>query len=248
MGLNSSIQFRDIESVAEAFKNRAVEAWSVNCGKQFMFKGIGYDAFEAVLNTLDTGDSNATYTVKVYEDIDNAKEIKSNTPDDGSFNFKLNNEIAETYSTIKRMGGGHFERSSIAAIAQKLESIEARLDDESKPHDDSLGLVGKLMEHPQIGPIIAGIAPVLVDLVVNALTGVKPGVKPAATLPATQQQQPATFARNAALNGIDEDKLINETVEALKAYDPMLLQHLQKLLTIAQADPHTFSLIIKALD
>lgn len=241
MGLSSSIQFRDIDSVTDAFNNRSVEAWSISQGKQFMFKGIGSDSFVTILKTLNDGDTTALYTVRVYEDITNEKEIKSNTPDDGSFNFKLNEDLRENYRSLRGVNE-YYGRSKESTIMQKLQEIETRLDEEERPAPvNELGIIGKLLENPTI----AGLVPTVLELIVNTLTGTK---APVNYMPPQINPPPASQARNAVLNGINEDKIIIEVVEQLKTYDPNLARHLQKLLEIAQNDSRAFNLIIQSLD
>lgn len=242
MGYSSSVQFRDTESVIEAFNNRGVEAWSISQGKQFMFKGIGHDGFESILKTLELGDSSALYTVRIYEDITCDKEIKSNTPDDGSFNFRLNEDMRESYRSIK----GFSNPSKDNAVLAKLDAIEKRMDDYEKPGaDDSLGIVGKLLDNP----VIAGIVPTLVEILVSSITGTKQPAKQFQQFPPQlPHSTPINPGRNAVLNGIDEDRIINEAIAKLKQYDPNLSAHLQKLVEIAEADQRTFTMIINALN
>ena len=121
MGLSSSIQFRDKEAVKQAYKNRDVDAWSIVCGKQFMFKGIGYDSFQDTIDLLAETDSNALYTAQVYEGIEDEKQIKNNTPCDGSFNFKFNEETARNYQIMRGIGVAPNE------VVSKLNAIEERL-------------------------------------------------------------------------------------------------------------------------
>src|SRR5574343_316699 len=88
----ASIQFNNLESVLNAYTNRGVDAWAIFQGSQFMFKGIGLSDLEQILNSLSNGGTNAVYKLKVFEEITDEKNIKNNTPDDGSFNFRLNSD------------------------------------------------------------------------------------------------------------------------------------------------------------
>lgn len=229
MGLSSSIQFRDKESVLEAYNSRGVKAWSIVCGKQFMFKGIGPETFETIINILDDGVSSATYTAQVYEDIEDEKQIKNNTPCDGSFNFKFNEEIRNTYNAIRGIGNGNGSNE----VLSKLNAIDARLTEmESEPaesdNDGGLGMIGKILNHPALLPV----APKIIEGIIGAILG------PGSNL--------ASMIGNAELPGHQENEA--PILERLKSHDPNLERHLQKLLALAETDNGTFQQIIKAFD
>jgi len=239
--MGQSIQFHDKESVIEAFQNRNVSAFSIWCGKQFLTKGIGEDAFTQFVDILEKGDSSALYTVKVYEDITDEKMIKSKTEDDGSFNFRLNEDIRDQYRLLRNGEGGYSSRAQESkenAILTRLGAIEAKLTEtDTGGEDDGLGIVGKLLNHPVIGSV----APKIIEVLLAAITG-----KPKEQFqPGPQQYLPAQYA---AINGIDEDRIISEAVTELKKYDPDLAKHLQKLVAIAQTNFSTFQVIVKSLD
>jgi hypothetical protein len=224
MGFSSSIQFREPLQIVEAFKNRGVDAWSITCGKQFMFKGIGEEDFSQIINTLAESDSSATYTVQVYEDIDDVKKIKNNTPNDGSFNFKLNEDLRQRIGLVKGYREG--EERSPNNIFVKLESIEKQLaelqaqDEEDSEQNNSLGMIGELLAHPVVSQVIG-----------KLITG-------AGAVGVVPQSESAMLYKNNESNAY----------EALKEHDPKLNQHLEKLLLVAKSDPQTFQAIIKNFD
>lgn len=224
MGFSSSIQFRDPVQIIEAYKGRGVEAWSISCGKQFMFKGIGEDDFAQIINTLAESDSYATYTVQVYEDIDEAKKIKNNTPNDGSFNFKLNEDLRQRIGLVRGYREG--EEKNPNNIFVKLESIEKQLAElqaeEPEPEkESSLGMIGELLAHPVISQVIG-------KLISGA--GAVGAIPPV----------------NMNMEKFTEEQ--NNPYEVLKNYDPDLNAHLEKLVLIAKNEPQTFQAIIKNFD
>src|SRR5574337_188524 len=227
-----TLQFSNKESVINAYDNRNVEAWAIHQGKQFMFKGIGRDELITILDSISKGGTNAIYTLKVFEDIDDLKAIKNNTPDDGSFNFRLNaDEMIVTQSA-------YTSALSNMAIAKKLEEIEERLnrdeleevEETEKP--ESLGVIGKILDHPAITPLI----PVLMEKIISTIFKNEP-----------TQADKLKYAPSMAINGITEDELIKSLIEKLKLYDKNIIIHLNKLIEIAETNPVLFNSIISAL-
>lgn len=223
----SAIQFNNLQSVLLAFQNRGVDAWALWQGKQFMFKGIGETDLKMILDSLENGATNAIYTLKVFEEIEDEKKIKSNTPDDGSFNFRLNSDRMELTQSA------YTSAYSNAAIVKKLEEIEKRLDEDEVVEEKSgLGKIGEVLDHPVIAPLI----PIVLEKVLTAIFSKNP-------VPQNQlNYQPAM-----ALSGIDEDAAEKEVIEKLKKHDPQLLEHLSKLLEIAETNNPLFQVIIKSL-
>lgn len=228
-GTSSSVQFKNKNAVLDAYTDRDVMAWSIWQGKQFMFKGWGLEELEPVIEALSSGGTNAIYTLRVYEDLEDKRQIKSNAVDDGSFNFRLNDERQEITN------GQYWRNDNREHILEKLERIEARLDEEPEVKtNSSLGKIGDILEHPAILPVV----PVLVEKVLTALLGGNPPAQPKLNYSAPQ-----------SLAGIDsnEDELIRISIEKLKQYDPELPQHLAKLVEIAETNPSVFKALINSL-
>lgn len=97
MPVGRAIQFRGINTVLDCYKNNNIPAFAVCYDKNINFKYSGDDMQEgetmlqSFLELLKKHDSNATYTLRLYEDL-NGKQIRSNTDYDMSFNFVLNEE------------------------------------------------------------------------------------------------------------------------------------------------------------
>jgi hypothetical protein len=237
MGL--SIQFRSREQVLQAYENRDVEAWSLWCSKQFLFKGIGQESLKAMLDVLCNGATNAIYTLRIYEGIDNEREIKSNTPDDGSFNFRLNDEGQSlTPEQISRTYNGNAILSKLEVITNRLDEIESREDQE--PEKDN-SAIGKILEHPAI----AGILPIILERVASAIMGGNEAKTGRSTMPVLTRP-------NATINGVpgesqDLTPEIKNVVKELMNFDENLLQHLHKLLELAQTNRTLFNTLINSL-
>lgn len=222
----ASIQFKGVDSVIEAYENREVAPWSIWQGKQFMFKYEGNNVAEgaqqltATLELLKES-SNAIYTLKVYEDLKGGK-IKSNTADDGSFNFKLNGDeqtiTQNQYASLKYND----------KLSERLERIEQALlerEDEEPEPENKLGVIGEIISHPTIAPIVQNIVAAIFS----------------------KGQSPAQTPR-VALSGVNDESELKEAVEALKKHDSKLTEHLQKLAALAEQSPESFKFLLTTLD
>lgn len=230
-GSSSSIQFKNRNSVLDAYSDRDVKAWSIWQGKQFMFKGWGLEELEPIIDLLGNGGTNAIYTLRVYEDLEDKRQIKSNSVDDGSFNFRLNDERQEITNSQ------YWKNDNRENILDKLTRIEARLDEEDTEvkTNKSLGKLGDILEHPAILPVV----PLLIEKVLSALLG--PNNQ-------AQQQPQLNYTAPQSLAGIDSnDDLIRINIEKLKKHDPDLGTHLSKLVEIAETNPTLFKAIINSL-
>lgn len=229
----SSIQFRDSEAVLAAYLNRNCPAWGLFQGKQFMFKYEGSTVQEGeaalteVLDMLGNGSTNAIYTLKVYEDF-SGKKIKENTPCDGSFNFRLNDEN----QVITNSQASSFKKQDL--ILEKLAVLEARMDSENEEEEEedetekALGKIGSYINHP------------VVAMIAQALF---PGTKLPALAPAAPGQTLGNVPAAAT-----PDQQIEQALEILKQRDPKLHEHLGKLAAMAVHQPANFEFLIKTLD
>lgn len=226
----SSIQFKGIDGVINAYENRKVAAWSLWQGKQFMFKYEGNDleqGAEQLQATLDllAESTNAIYTLKVYEDLPGHK-IKSNTPDDGSFNFKINgDEQAITQNQYGVIRNNNAIADRLTAIEQKLNEQEEYVD---VPEENKLGVIGDIISHPVIQPFVSQI--------IAALFAKK------SDAPAPPQMQ------RVAISGINDDAEITAAIADLKQYDGQLAAHLVKLAALAKSSPDSFKFLLTTLD
>lgn len=229
----SSVQFRDIDGVIKAYENRDVPAWSLWQQKQFMFKYEGTSLDEGAQQLEDTlkllgQSSNAIYTLKVYEDLPGGK-IKSNTPDDGSFNFKINGEEQQiTQGQYASLKYNNDLRQELAEIKEKLAAIEEEGEEEPEP-ENKLGVIGDIISHPVLQPIIQ-------SFMASLLTT-------KSALPAAPPQM-----QRVAISGINDDVVLNEAVNQLKECDPKLPEHLAKLAKMAKENPQGFNFLIATLD
>lgn len=234
-----SVQFRSLDAVLTAYENRNCAAWAICQGSQFMFKYEGSDAAEGaaqlqtILEAIAEG-SNAVYTLKVYEDMPKGQKIKSNTPHDGSFNFRLNEESQIiTNGQYLRMNNTKELENKIAALEARLQEQE---EEDDEPEEDEtqkmLGKIGNLMSNPvvqQLASMIFG--PNKLPQMPTALAGIP---------------SPGSIATNS--DTAAEDARINAAVATLKTKDTNLADHLQKLADIAEKQPQNFAFLLNTLD
>lgn len=220
----ASVQFRNIDSVLMAYRDRDVPAWAMFQGKQFLFSYSGSDIIEGeeylrkILEMIS--ESAAIYTICIYEDLPTGK-IKSNTPHDGSFNFRLNE-----YEPSQRMISGV---SSNYALEKKVEDLSNKLDmllnEEEEPEQENnlIGQINQIMEIPGVKELAMSIAGMF--------------IKP--------QPQPVA----GAINGPEEGKL-NQALSALMEMGeaaPILIDKMIRLNEIRKENPKLFETYISYL-
>lgn len=229
--MSGSIQFKGTKAVLEAYDNNDVAAWAIFESKRMMVKHTDRDFLEAYLKNLQECGTNATYTLKVYEDVTDRKQIKENTPCDGSFNFKVftfdeYENVREDSAPIQRYKG--VMAQEIREIKEQLQQVLSERTNEEPP--SRLGIIGEIMESP-LGPYVG-------QIIQNWLA-------PAGrTLSAAVGNLPASStAGNGGTSGSLQD-----TINSLRQYDPRINEHLAKLLKIATDDLPSFQFLIKTLD
>lgn len=250
------IHFRGLDDTLEAFENRGVEAWSIFSGRNMNFKGTGKEELREMLETLKRGCGSSAFALKVYEGVSDAEEIKSNTPDSGSFMFVLN-EPVNRYNPEVAMYKLEQNQQRISAldriaetnahILQRLEALENREAEEEEEEEkpNNLGVIGDILGHPSIAPV----APMLVESVIKAIVGAFGGGTD------SPQRAPAPAATTMGALGTipspattDDEREIASAIAVLKEHDEKLPEHLKKLARIATADPGSFKFLLTSLE
>jgi hypothetical protein len=228
-----SIQFFGKDQVIQAFQNRNVDVFSIFQHKQMLTKGKGDAEFSAFIELLCSGTSNAIYTVYVYEDLEDHKAVKSNTPNDGGFNFRLNDESQLiTGQQYNRMGVQNQLLQEIQLLRKEVKDLqeEEEAEEAEKPHN--LGMIGDIMSHPAVSPIV----PFIVQHIVSQIMGVPINL---------QTMQNAQSLGNIPA---EEETKLQQGIAILKKHDPNLGTHILKLATIAEKDKPGFNYLIGVLN
>lgn len=216
--MGMTVQFNNKESVLKAYDSRNVEAWSLFQNKQFLFKGLGISELENVLTAISEGGTNAIYTLKVYEGIDNPELIKSKTDDDGSFNFRLNSDNQEMSAS---------QLTSYRLINERLSKLEQEPEiDNEEIEVNEKSIVGEILGNPAIAALI----PILVEKFMKFLDS-KPSV------PNTLPQSNVIGAGNPAM-----------AIEKMKMIDPNFENHVEKLHKLASKNKPFYDSLICNLD
>jgi hypothetical protein len=232
--ISRSVQFEGIPSVVRAYQNRNVAPWAIFCNNQFMFKYQGNkiaDGVKVLHDTLDAiaeTNSPAVYTLKVYEDLKGG--IKSNTPDDGSFNFRMHSGAIGAVSN----GSNKEILDEIKGLHLRIDSI-TNGDDGDEP--DAIGQIERVMEIPGVKEVVTGLLGML-------MPGNPTAPRALAGVPQAATQQPAATDQS---DQIYLSESILQSLQILLHADPQLEEHLLKLATMAEKNPGQFKMLIGML-
>lgn len=183
MSVSKAVHFRSKDSIIEGYLNRKVPAFAVFQQGQFIFKyeGQSLEEGEQLLDSwidmLDNDRSAAIYTVCVYEDLKEGTKIKSNTPYDGSFNFRLYDQAAgylppDRYNVYQSQGGNvKALLDKFEAQQQEIERLREELEERDKEPENKLGMIGEILKHEQFGPIAVGLIERLTNTVLDNVLG-----------------------------------------------------------------------------
>jgi len=243
----AGIQFRGVEQVMQAFENRDVDAWSMWQGKQFLFKGYGEADLRAILESIAVNSTNAIYTIRVYETINDVKNIKEKSECDGSFNFRLDDERQEiTGAQYSRFTQNNSVFNRLAAIEEKLNNPPPADDDEE---EETIGSVAiDIMKNPDKALKWA-------EVIRNIFSFNQPQQPPGSVrhlpISTTIQQQPASMGNvTQPAKELTEQELerLDKVTDLLFLKDPDFLVHLEKLAQIAENNPKKFKSLLTMLE
>ena len=235
-----AVHFRGRGVAIQAFENRNSKAWALFTGKQFLASYVAEDndsaavALDQYLGLMDQPGNIAVYTIKVYDDIPADGKIKSNTPDDGSFNFRLHEPSGAAAVTGVGSSAGNWEMMQLLKkMDARIEELEKAGPDDEPEEKNIVGQIKGFLEIPGMQAIIYGL--------VQKLTGSSSpapalGNAPGAAAPIVNQDAE-----------LQTDPEVMEYGQALEAYKvirnsgmPNILNVLQRLAYIAQTDQEKF--------
>lgn len=246
----ASLQFIGIDQIVKAFNYRQAELWAIFDGRRLIHKGEGADALREFLDMIAGSQTTATYILKIYDDLDDAKAIKSNTPDDGSFNFKLHQYQGSGEGGIVRR---HYGDPVQAEILARLDGIEGKISGVGEPGEDDEDGFGEQLQTAVIGmlqdpnklknflDIFRSSAPTG-----GALTG---PYRPASVGSANPGSgSPAAPTLGGQPLTAESLQRIGDIIETLARHDPNIVEHLDKLAKLAERSPKKFSSILAIFD
>lgn len=245
------VQFKGVDSVVTACENRKAAAWSVWAGRQFMFKGNNADELETLLQSLE--DSTEVYTLKVYDELKDVKQIKEKTECDGSFNFQLKEPEASGYRR------GEFTEKIVGEISTLKQMIAER--DRDAEDDEPKGIFGQIDKY-LADPVRMQNAISVIGMIRGIITGnpqhIMNALPPGSlgNIPATQPAGHGINTVTGSSNGNNADMiseknpdiLLSEAITRLKSVDRNLHIHLDKLATLAENDRNSFDFLLQSLE
>lgn len=244
--MSSIIQFRGVEPTLAAYELKGVEFWAVFQGKELCHKGEGTDDLRRYLEMVKKGGTEGTMLLKVYEDVDSVKQIKANTPADGTIGFC----VADSYGGPGTNTAWYMEKLKMEAEIRELKEGEK----EDKTVGGKIGnaLLGLLDEPNELVQLIGslrdlfrGPGPVAAPAIgrVNTFAPMQVAPEPVAIMPGN------TVTQNIS-SMTEEEKLrrLGASLDTLEKNDTKVVEHLEKLAKIAVDNPSQFKMLLMMLD
>jgi hypothetical protein len=255
MSRSTACQFRGDRQVLGAYNNQAIPAFAVCNGPNMLMKYEGDDMVEGenqlreFIRMLQAGESQALYTLRLYEDHKAGSKIKANTAHDLSFNFSLWTDdedipYARRRSAVNAQIEERFERLE-KLILEKPEEEE---EEQGKEVSGVMSVISSILKMPevqaQIGNITANVMKSIFNFIpmgkeriqqVAGIQGVDSGIKqeegPDLNL-SQEQAQHESDVLNAQVwqsLGVDQQRKILTAIRKLSAIDGELGDHLLQL-------------------
>jgi hypothetical protein len=246
--MGASIQFRGVKETLKAFDLLDCPVWAVGQGKDpVQFRGEGADDLAKLLEMLAANGSGAIYSLRVYDDLDNARDIRAKTEHSGGFNFQLANYDGQ--------GGGYYEKLKLEERIKELES-------EKEEEEEEGGIMGKignavlgmLQNDPErlIGILKAGkellsmpTAPAVIGNVIRDFA------RPQEPQPQPNFTNDSNAKKTDTVMNISDDEKMQRVAAAfdeLEKNDPQFLIHIEKLAKISRENPQMFKMLLMNLD
>jgi hypothetical protein len=244
--MGHSVQFAGIDTVIRAYNMREEEKfWAVFQSKSLLMRGEGEGDLISFLQLLEQNGSQAIYTLKVYDNVNDYRQIRERTEASGSFNFQLHKE-------------GQGRSDYYMKIEERLKVLESGDSDE----DEDTGVLGK------IGSGLIGVLgdPDKLTSVINSLPAIIGSIKDLIRTPGGVQaigNIAREYAGAVVNSNIREKSKENNTtqmsaeekmqriaaaIDKLERNDKNILQHLEKLAELSESNPQLFKMLTKNLD
>lgn len=244
------VQFFGIDSVLDAAKNFKCAAWAIFIRSSLFMKYEGDDMSDSIamleqcLTSLEPSGTDAVYTIKFFEPVDN-KPIKINEKSvctAGSFNFKLTDPAMREQQRLGYAAQSTGLLNQVNQRIDKLEELFVRFMEQTEPEPE---------EEPET------VGTVLIDALKNPdhLMSLINAGKMLLGIPIQQQAQPhviGTINQPAAQQPVEYDEQmiarLQTAVNTLEQNDPKLVEHLEKLAAMSVNDKGTFQFLLSMLD
>lgn len=237
----SDIQFYGKSKVLQAYDARGVSCWSLWQGNDFLQTGDTKDELDTYLTML--GGSKARYQLRVHKDV-TADEIDNKTACHGSFRFLLTdnstgNGVGVVNGQPQTLGVVSLLQQKIEAkIADRLEKVFDRIDEEDKEPSFSDIAMGYLKDPQALAGIIGAVRGMLMP-------------SPAIPAMAVGNVERVGTTEKPKQSAEDEEKEMEQLYaiyQRIKLKDPQILEHLAQLADISEKNPGMFSMILNSLN
>jgi hypothetical protein len=243
----ASVQFYGAEKAIEAYVNCNIPAWGLFSGRQLLCKYQGTDInegkalLEEFINKIE--ESNATYTLKVFEsEKGKGVRIKEKTECDSSFNFKIDEQEVYMQRQNQRGYGREYRDKTNGELLEAVQGLNERLnqleepieEEEEEEFDLNKEIIGMIREPNRLIQFISAI-----NSAKNLFTG-----RP------TQYPPPAVVGNTSHATETNDDLLVrlSNAIDTLEKADPLIVQHLEKLAQLSINNRMLFDMMIKQLD
>lgn len=254
----AGLQFTDKTDVIEGYQRARIPAWGIWCGRSLCFSYSGDNVSEGAadltetLDMLDRAGMAANYQLAMYdaEDIANQKtsagRITSKTPYISSFNFRLSDTGSGVLAGTRLLGTGEMtikqyieSRDTNKILLDELKALRMEVNElkegSGEPDDDideyGLGKIGRVLQHPVIGPMATQLVGALTQLLQRGLPAGQ-----VAGIPVTASADPYPL-----------DDQAKEALKVLYAAVPDFSVVLDKLKDMALRQPATLSTYVNVL-
>lgn len=244
--MSSMIQFRGVKAILDAYELKGVECWAVFQGKELCHKGEGADELRRYLEMVKAGGTEGTMLLKVYEDVDNPKQIKANTPADGTIGFC----VADSYGGPGTNTAWYLEKLKMEAEIRELKEGEK----EDKTIGGKIGnaLLGLLDEPNELVQLIGSLR----DLFRGPGTVAAPAIgyvntfapQPVFAEPVSTMPTNNVTTNNSSMTEEERLRRLSASLDTLEKNDAKVIEHLEKLAKISVDNPSQFKMLLMMLD
>lgn len=238
----ASIQFIGLEETIKAFNYRNAEVWAIFDGKRLIHKGEGENELREFLTMISNSGTTATYILKVYDDFSDPKNVKSNTPDDGSFNFKLFSvaDGGAVGGIVRRHYGDPVQAEILAKLGALEQQINGEPDDEPD-FMDQLGeaFIGMIQEPSRLNEFMGALRNFSNPMPSNPI---RAGIGNVSLM-----REPTNNNQGIELTEQNLQR-IGDAIEKMAKVDGGIVEHLEKLAAVAEKNPGKFKSLVSMLD
>lgn len=230
-----AIQLIGKQQVIEAYTNLEVDVWAIFQSKYLMTKGAGVTMLEQFLQMLSKNGAGAIYTIKIYEDLDDPRQVKEKTEASGALNFKFN-----TQDFIDDENPQYLNKLENYKLYQEIQGLKKQIEEMGSYKEP------ETLEQAAIG--LLGNPGELAALVMAVKELFRPGSTPAPHIPQPAQLGNINKGMNVEQLTDDNRQRLANALDVLGEKDPKIIEHLEKLASLAKNNPSQFQLLIMTLD